>query len=216
MNTTHPLWFLIAGGLLGLIPLCVSLLTSYLKVSIVIGMLKSGLGVQHAPGLAAEMALSLAITAYVMAPVIEGTTKVPTSAFEKIVSAPPAISLAQLEPIIAPWRAFLVRHAGREELAALRELHARQSGKVAEDDATPIRVLLPAFVLAELREAFTMGFALLLPFLAIDLIVANLLAGMGMFMVSPSLITLPLKLILFVMADGWMLLTRALILSYEG
>ena len=191
----------------GLLPLMIAALTSFTKVNIVIGMLKNGIGVQHAPGALIEMAISLGISAFIMLPVFE-------ECFHRFEKA--GITLGNslpksdvLENISEPWRIFLERHSGVREVRELTVL-------AKEDSAQPpsYRVLLTAFTLTELKQAFSMGFTLLLPFLAIDLIVSNLLAGLGMFMMNPLTISLPLKLILFVVTDGWLLLTKSLILSY--
>ena len=122
-----------------------------------------------------------------------------------------------------PWLKFMADHTGSREIRSLTQLNAEpKSGDEIPQEIlrTEVinhpRILIPAFMLTELKQAFAMGFVLLLPFLVIDLIVANVLAGLGMFMVSPSMISLPLKLLLFVVSDGWILLSRGLILSYVG
>jgi len=125
-------------------------------------------------------------------------------------------SLETWKPVLEPWEAFLMKHAGERELRVLQEISPPKSAQQSlEKRPMDLRSLLTAFILTELKEGFAMGFVLLLPFLVIDLIVSNVLAGMGMFMVSPTLISLPLKLLLFVVSDGWLLLSRSLILSYQ-
>lgn len=212
----HPLWLLGASVAVALLPTVIALTTSYLKVNVVVGMMKSALGVQHAPGVMGEMALTLAVTIYVMTPVVEDTSRIlsslPVSTF---LNSPSADAASALLPALVPMKTFLANQAGDREVY---ELLDAQEATVPDDlkkEEVPLKVLLPAFILSELKEGFSMGFRLLLPFLAVDLIVANILAGMGMMMVSPTLITLPLKLLLFVAADGWLLLTRALIASYQ-
>jgi flagellar biosynthetic protein FliP len=137
--------------------------------------------------------------------------------------------LAAITPIFEPWRKFMQLHTGKRELLALSQMVKVASkgegvekqdvlqadDKPADPDIIAWRLLLPAFVLSELKQAFTMGFVLLLPFLVIDLIVANILVGLNMIMVSPIMVALPLKLILFVMSDGWLLITKGLINSYN-
>lgn len=211
----HPLWLLGLSVAVALLPTLIALTTSYLKVSVVVGMMKSALGIQHAPGVMGEMALTLAVTIYVMTPVVEETalhlSKVPIQAF---LASPSQDTAKALLPAFAPIRRFLSTHAGDREVYELSDA-AVAGDEVQTKEEAPLKVLLPAFILTELKEGFSMGFRLLLPFLAVDLIVANILAGMGMMMVSPTMITLPLKLLLFVAADGWLLLTRALIASYQ-
>ncbi|MCB0335660.1 MAG: EscR/YscR/HrcR family type III secretion system export apparatus protein, partial [Bdellovibrionales bacterium] len=119
--------------------------------------------------------------------------------------------------VFEPFAEFMRFHSGKRELETLQRLAPsleRELSQDSSDEPTALHIALPAFVLTELKEAFAMGFVLLLPFLAIDLIVANILVGLGMFMVSPVMVALPLKLLLFIMADGWLLLTQGLIRSY--
>lgn len=212
----HPLWLLGASVAVALLPTVIALTTSYLKVNVVVGMMKSALGVQHAPGVMGEMALTLAVTIYVMTPVVEDTSKVlsglPVSTF---INSPSVESASQLLPALVPMKLFLANQAGDREVYELLDVQESAISDDLKKEDVPLKVLLPAFILSELKEGFSMGFRLLLPFLAVDLIVANILAGMGMMMVSPTLITLPIKLLLFVTADGWLLLTRALIASYN-
>lgn len=241
MTSTHPVWIVIASLLIALVPILIGVATSFIKVSIVLGMLKSGIGAQQVPGAIVTMALSFALTLYIMNPTIEKTLQIAESIdFAALSSEMELSSLSKLAPLITPWREFMTLHAGERELEALKGIEEATStanastlelpkaeagaaldsasGSVADGSAAveelPLRVLMTAFVLTELKEAFAMGFVLLLPFLVIDLVVANILAGMGMFMLSPVLVSLPLKLILFVLADGWILLTRGLITSY--
>ena len=217
---TNPFWLIVAASLIALLPIVIGLLTSYIKVSVVLGMLRSGIGAQQVPSGLIIMALSLAMTLYIMAPVIDETflltsqTELPAAG-----SMPTIESLKKLVPLTVPWKAFMQKHAGHREILVLQALaddSPSDETKIAapHSETTSLRVLIPAFVLTEIKEGFAMGFVLLLPFLAIDLIVANILAGMGMYMLSPVMISLPLKLILFVAADGWILLTKGLITSY--
>ncbi len=215
MNTLNPVWLIILAGIVALIPVLTGLMTSYLKVSIVLGMLKNGLGAQQVPGNLVIMALSLAITMYIMTPVVLRSSEASANIdFGMILKSPSAKSLQSLAPTIEPWREFMLRHAGEREIRALTSLDAASNGEV--EHSKEFRILVPAFVLTEIKEAFAMGFVLLLPFLVVDLVVSNILAGMGMVMMSPMIISLPLKLILFVISDGWILVTKGLINSYAG
>ena len=214
LSNTHPLWILGFTFALTLVPLLIGATTSYLKISIVLALLRNGLGLQQSPNALVVMVLALALSFLVMGPAIRETNKIAqTVSLAKLKSAPSTEVLARLMEVIKPWRTFLERHAGSNEVRALREL----SLEAQSAEAPPtLDILIPAFVLSELKEAFSMGFLLLLPFLVIDLVVANILAGLGMYMVSPAMISLPLKLLLFVSVDGWLLLSRALVLSYGG
>lgn len=240
MDTLHPTWLIVGSVVLAVVPMLVGLATSYTKMSIVFGMLRSGLGAQQVPSALVVMALSLALSVYVMAPVAEESFRVASGINLSLGGNAPTLSeLQRFQPLLDPWRAFMQKHAGERELKVLLELSSTTHSKGAptdgaavlpsqdsveqppaeavaqRTDASSLRVLLPAFILTEVKEAFAMAFVLLLPFLAIDLIVSNILAGMGMMMVSPTMISLPLKLILFVVSDGWLLLSKGLIFSYQ-
>ncbi len=241
MDTIHPTWLIFGSVVLAIVPMLVGLATSYTKMSIVFGMLRSGLGAQQVPSALVVMALSLALSVYVMAPVAEESYRIASGINLSLgASAPTLAELQRFQPLLDPWREFMKKHAGEREVAVLVSLSTvstesgvpRAGAGVSQEgnpglasataveaslasSATSIRILLPAFILTEVKEAFAMAFVLLLPFLAIDLIVSNILAGMGMMMVSPTMISLPLKLILFVVSDGWLLLSKGLIFSYQ-
>jgi type III secretory pathway component EscR len=222
MNGINPIWLVVLSIGLALFPILIGMGTSYIKVSIVLGMLKSALGAQNTPGSIVIMAMSLALTVFVMSPVFEQTAvQLQAADIGEVVKDGDLKKISALSPVLEPWKSFISKHAGERERKVLRQLELEMSPKtdapkeVAQTNTNDsFRILIPAFVLTELRQAFTMGFMLLLPFVVVDLIVANILAGLGMFMVSPVMISLPLKLLLFVASDGWIVLTRALIGSY--
>jgi len=235
---TNPFWIIVTTFAVALLPVLAGLLTSYIKVSIVLGMLRSALGAQQVPSGLVVMALSIALTGFIMAPTIEKTFQIAdTIDFSLIKEAPSLDSISAFAPLLEPWREFMSKHSGSREIAVfeglaeaidyadserpvdsvaenLLLLPIEVEGEATSEEHISLRVLIPAFVLSELKGAFAMGFVLLLPFLVVDLIVANVLVGMGMFMVSPVMISLPLKLMLFVVADGWLLLSKGLIESY--
>lgn len=235
-GSVNPVWLVIVAFLAGAVPMLVGVVTSYLKISIVLGMLRSGLGAQQVPGQIVVMALSMALTMYIMGPTIDSSIEKSQSLdLTMLQRAPTKEALMRLAPIAEPWRAFMTKHAGARELRTFAALAAPETtevisadksketkgtvgatteGEVADPVLSNFRIVLPAFVITEVKEAFAMGFVLLLPFLVIDLIVANLLVGLGMTMVSPTMISLPLKLALFVVADGWLILAKGLISSY--
>ena len=229
MNVNNPLWLIIIASIIAILPIVVGVLTSYIKINVVLSMLKSGIGAQQVPGALTVMALSFAMTAFIMGPVIEDTAKIISEKkMPQFSQMPNKQDFAYINELLIPWREFMKNHAGERELDVLSEIADRSTSEVSAsmlekkgDASLPstngqdsMRILIPAFVLTELKEGFAMGFVLLLPFLAIDLIVGNILAGMGMHMLSPTMISLPLKLILFVLADGWILLTKGLVNSY--
>lgn len=219
MEQLNPFWMIGLMLLVGFLPLLASLATAYVKVNIVLGMLRSALGAQQVPSALVVMALSLAITLHIMAPVFEKSAKMATELDLNFLFKQPTLEgVAKLKPALSPWRDFLEKHAGDRELKTLTsglEVDEDVGEEASEASSTAYGTLLLAFIISELKEAFAMGFVLLLPFLAVDLIVANILVGLGMFMVSPMMISLPLKIVLFVVADGWILLTKALIDSYN-
>jgi type III secretion protein R len=222
---TSPLWLVVAAMALSLVPIAVGLTKSYLKISIVLGMLKQGLGAQQMPGNLVVMAISLALSLIVMGPVIEKCgANLQTNLPKKFDGMPTAENIALLKSALEPWGEFLALHAGEREKVFVSTLQPQtksieKEAKKTDDNGSSQKNslgfgLLLAFMLTELKEAFSMGFVLLLPFLVIDLVVSNILVGLGMFMVTPAMITLPLKLIVFVLCDGWMLLSKGLVISY--
>lgn len=225
LSAFNPYWLVIFSLLFAIVPVLIGVCTSYLKISVVLGMLKSGLGTQHTPSNLIVMSLSIALSIFVMAPVIEESINAIDASEGVSLNNPPELkSIDKFQPIIKPWKTFMQTHAGEREVATFLDIEKELSAKKNKtDDAKTeqevkeldLRILIPAFLLTEIKEAFAMGFLLLLPFLVIDLIVANVLAGMGMYMLSPVMISLPLKLLFFVLSDGWLLLCKSLVMSYN-
>lgn len=204
----NPLILIGTSALIAMVPVGLGLLTSYLKLSLVFGFLRSAFNSQQTPSGLVIMALSLALSVQVMRPVVkQSLAGISVQRVKEISERPQLISAAELQAVLTPWREFWLRHAGRRELAVLT------GADVATCDLGQI---IAAFVLSELKEAFAMGLALLLPFLAIDLIVSSLLVGLGLTMLTPNAISLPLKLLLFVWCDGWLYLSHGLLASYSG
>jgi flagellar biosynthetic protein FliP len=184
--------------------------------------MKSGFGSQALPSQTVVMALSMSVTVLAMSPVLEKMgariEKIDPKSFQSMTDEQTRQSLIE---VLEPWKEFLGRRAGRKELLVLASITGKKD--VAVDIVSPSdrireaagswRLLIPAFILAELKSGMMMGFSLLLPFLLVDLLVANLLPGLGMYMLSPVSISLPLKLLLFAYSDGWLLLTESLIRS---
>lgn len=180
----------------------------------VLSVLRHAIGAPQLPSNTVVSGLSLLLTLAVMAPVAERTIAIATAP-----GAGPGIasSLARAREAAEPLRAFLERHARREDRATFAEV-ARRVGKDGSAGPAPddFAVLAPAFVVSELRRAFTIGFVVFVPFLVVDLLIANVLLALGLTQLSPTTIALPFKLLLFVGVDGWRLLARALALSYAG
>lgn len=204
---------------LSLVPLLLMTATSFAKLSVVFSLLRNALGAPDVPSGAIITVLAAILSLYVMAPVA-------AEVIPRVSSHAAAINLddplrgasrdavwAALEAGKAPLAAFLKRNAG----AAERTLFERLSGRAKPLSATgdDLLVVLPAFLITELKEAFQIGLLVLLPFVVIDLVVANILMALGMTLVSPSAMALPFKLLLFVLVDGWYVLSQALVLGYK-
>jgi type III secretion protein R len=218
----HPAELIVLIGLLALLPTALVLCTSFLKMSVVLSIARSALGAPQVPPTSAVTGLALALTVLVMAPVLRRTA-------DLLRPEPPAATLearlASLERAAGPLREFLGRFARPDDRAAFLDVARRLSPALRPSPgergaeaptADDFAVLAPAFVVSELRRAFTIGFLVFLPFLVVDLAVANVLLALGLSQLSPTSVSLPLKLLLFVAVDGWKLLARALALSYAG
>jgi type III secretion protein R len=210
----RPAEMLVALALLALVPAALVMLTSFLKISVVLSIARSALGAPQVPPTTAVTGLALVLTFLVMAPVAE-------EAAARVREAPPergvAGSLDALDRAAGPLRVFLARHARPDDRAAFLDVAARLRGPAAPaPSGDDLAVLAPAFVVSELRRAFTMGFLVFVPFLVVDLVVSNVLLALGLTQLSPTSVSLPFKLLLFVAVDGWKLLARALALSYAG
>lgn len=200
--------------LIGLIPLGVVTMTAFLKISVVLFLIRNALGIQQSPPNLVLHAIALVLTVYVTAPLMADLYG-RVSARQLDLNSVQGLTEAA-DTVRQPLRDHLSRFTHERE----REFFRTAAAKVwPENAAAALRaddliVLVPAFVSSELTRAFQIGFLLYLPFLVIDFIVANVLMAMGMMMVSPTLISIPLKLLLFVSIDGWTKLMHGLILSY--
>ncbi|KAB0676845.1 type III secretion system export apparatus subunit SctR [Aureimonas leprariae] len=203
---------LVAGA--ALFPFIAVVATSFIKLSVVFLLVRNAIGVQNIPPNMALNALAIILSGYIMAPVVVETyNALSTQSFD--LNTIGGVKAAY-EAGKGPLTDFLTRHAAMREkmffLEAARTLWpADMAAQLSQDS---IAVVLPAFTVSQLREAFEIGFLLYLPFIAIDLIVSNILLAMGMMMVSPLTISLPFKLFLFVMIDGWSRLILGLVKTY--
>jgi flagellar biosynthetic protein FliP len=194
---------------LALAPAILLMLTSFTRVVIVLSLVRHALGVPQLPPNQVVIGLALFLTAFIMAPVgeeIHRTAWVPYSSGQ--ISQGEAATRA-----LGPVRAFMLRQTREADLALMT--HLGRLGPPATPAEVPTHVLVPAFALSEIRAAFQMGFVLFLPFLVIDMVVASTLMSMGMLMLPPVMISLPLKLLLFVLADGWHLVVRGLVAGFR-
>ncbi len=217
-----PLVVLLALGALSILPFVLLLMTSFVKISVVLSVLKSAMGTPNIPPAQIVTGVALILTLFVMAPT--GTRMwgavaplLGRTGNQSLLSAESAQTLAAAtNGAKEPLREFLLRHADAKDRTTFFNLAVRM--RTAEERAgmseRDFLVVVPAFLSSELRRAFEIGFLLFLPFLVIDLVVSNLLLALGMHMLSPTTVSLPFKLLLFVLADGWHLLLRGLVESY--
>jgi type III secretion protein R len=211
----QPLQMMVLLAVMSLLPFAVLMLTSFSKVVVVLSLARSAMGTQQAPPTMVLTGLAVVLTGHIMAPVMERMYEAGHAAYRT--HADGAQLLAAAGEVAAPLRAFLLKHGSAEERARFvelaRELRApEEAEQVGEED---LAILVPAFVVTELKEAFQIGFLVFLPFLVLDMVIANVLLALGMQTLSPSQVSLPFKLLLFVAVDGWALLARGLILGYR-
>jgi len=198
---------LFAFTLLSMAPSIVLLMTCFSRIVIVLSFVRNALTLQGAPANQVIIGLSLFLTYFVMEPV---WSKVQTNALQPYMEK--KITSAQaLEAASKPIRAFMLRQTRPKDVELFVEL-AKIPATVP--DAMPLRVVIPAFIISELRTAFQMGFLIFVPFILIDIVVATILMSMGMMMMPPATIALPLKILLFVLVDGWSLIVRSLLMSF--
>jgi type III secretion protein R len=217
-----PLPLVLAMAALSLVPFVLLMLTCFVRVSVVLSILRSAVGAQQVPPTTVLTGLALVLTMAVMAPTGERMWRAAGPALAggaamdlgnpRSAAALGAAATAASEPL----REFMLRHTPARERAtflglAQRMRPAAERAGVSDRD---LAVVVPAFVAVELRRGFEIGFLLFIPFLVIDLVIANLLVALNMHMLSPSTVSLPFKLLLFVMADGWQLVMRGLMESY--
>jgi len=202
---------------LGLLPLAFMTLTAFVKISTVLHIARSALGVPEVPSSAVVFALSTALTLVVMAPVGERISARALPLAEGAAAGRPADVAALARAVREPLGEFLRANASPAELdrflALRRRAHPTAAAEVTAED---LSVVVPAFLVTELVEAFLLGFALLLPFLAVDLVVATLLAALGLPGLPAASVALPVKLALFLAADGWGRLAETLVGGYQA
>ncbi|WP_439648376.1 flagellar type III secretion system pore protein FliP [Croceibacterium aestuarii] len=202
------LQLLLVMGLLTILPALILMMTSFTRIIVVLAILRQALGLQQSPPNQVLIGLSLFLSLFVMAPTLErvnDTAIAPYSAGQ--IDAEQAISAAGDQ-----FHAFMIRQTREHDLAMFAEIADAPAFTSAK--AVPFSILLPAFVTSELKTAFQIGFMLFLPFLVIDLVVASVLMSLGMMMMSPMIVSLPFKLLLFVLVDGWALLMGSLAASF--
>jgi flagellar biosynthetic protein FliP len=208
LSFSVPVQTLLFFSALSFLPAILLMMTGFTRIVIVLSLLRQALGTQSAPPNQVIVGLSLFLTLFVMGPTVD---RIYADAYAPYISN--AISFEQaLAKAEVPVRGFMVKQTRQSDFALFSRL-AKLSPDVKADTA-PIRVLVPAFVISELKSAFQIGFMIFIPFLVIDIVVASVLMSLGMMMLSPVLVALPFKLMLFVLADGWNLLVGSLAASF--
>lgn len=206
LDTTIKILLIIT--LLSIAPSLLIAMTSFTRIVIVLSLLRHAIGVPTAPPNQVIVALSLFLTFFIMKPVFEKINEVSIQPYlKKEINDIKAIENAK-----QPVKEFMLKNTRREDLKLFLDI-ARE--KPARPEEISMTTLIPAFMISELKTAFEIVFIIYLPFLVIDFVVASILMSMGMMMIPPMFISLPFKLMLFVLADGWELLTKALIQSYK-
>lgn len=190
------------------LPAVLLMMTGFTRIIIVLSLLRQALGTQSAPPTQVLIGLALFLTYFVMSPVID---KVYTDAYQPYSENRITMQEA-MEKGAAPLKAFMLKQTRETDLALFVKMSNTPPLQTAAD--VPLSVLVPAFVTSELKTAFQIGFAIFIPFLIIDMVVASVLMSMGMMMVSPAIVSLPFKLMLFVLVDGWSLILGSLVQSF--
>ena len=194
---------------LSLAPSIVIMTTSFVRIVVVLGLLRTAIGVQPSPPNPVIISLALFLTASVMGPTFERSYDLGVKPLlDKQMELPEAFEAAG-----GPVKEFMLKQVDRDDLALFVRLSKIPTPKTAAD--TPLKVVTPAFMISELKRAFEIGFLLFIPFLVIDLVVASVLMSMGMMMLPPATISLPFKLIFFVLVDGWRLVAGSLVESFQ-
>jgi len=193
-----------------LLPAIILSCTSFVRFIVVLGFVRTGLGTPSAPPNQVLVGLSLFMTIFVSAPVAMDMYDRGGKAY----FAGQIDEKQALDQALPPLRNFLISHTADTDLQLF--LEASKSARPATMDEVPLRALIPAFILSELRMAFKIGLTILLPFLVIDLVAATVLTSLGMVMVPPSVVALPAKLLVFVMIDGWHLVVESLLRGVRG
>jgi type III secretion protein R len=220
--TSRPLVLIVAMAALSLLPFVLLLVTSFVRIAVVLSILKSALGTPQIPPTQVVTGLALLLTLYVMAPTGERMYR----AIEPVLGRGAGAELLSGATVGAlqaagdrakePLREFLLKHSAGRDRATFHNLALRMRAPTERAGITDrdLLIIVPAFLTSELRRAFEIGFLLFVPFLVVDMVIANLLLALGMHMLSPTTVSLPFKLLLFVLADGWQLILRGLVESY--
>jgi flagellar biosynthetic protein FliP len=209
METSQALRIVLGLTVLAVLPALLVCVTAFLRIVIVLAMLRHALGMPETPPNSVVIGLALFLTLFTMAPVLHRANQ---EAFQPFMQGTLAMDAAY-DKGSAPLREFMVRQTREQDLALMVELSKANPPQGMEDISNV--QLVPAFMLSELRAAFQIGFLIFLPFLLIDLVVSSVLMALGMMMMPPATVALPLKILMFVLVDGWSLVLKALVGSFH-
>ncbi|WP_373086804.1 flagellar type III secretion system pore protein FliP [Sneathiella sp.] len=193
---------------LSLAPAILIVTTSFTRLIVVLSLLRSAIGVQSTPPNVVIISLALFLTGFIMAPTFE-------SAYDSGIVPLLNNEITETEAfdrVADPFKIFMLKHAREKDILLFMDLS--QTPETATPEEVPLKVLVPAFMISELKRAFEIGFLLFVPFIVIDMVVASILMSMGMMMLPPVMISLPFKLIFFVLVDGWNLVAKSLVESF--
>jgi flagellar biosynthetic protein FliP len=207
-ETSKSIQILLLLTALSLAPSAIIMCTSFTRILIVFGFLRQAMGTQQTPPAQIMAGIALFLTVFIMMPV---WTKINNDALKPYVAG----QITQEEAFtrgVAPLRSFMGKQTGKEELKLFLDLAGAKPPRTMEE--VPLQVLIPAFMISELKTAYQMGFLIYLPFLVLDLVIASALMSLGMMMLPPMMISLPVKLLFFVLADGWTLVIRGIVQSF--
>lgn len=218
---SRPLILIIALAALGLVPFVLLMVTSFVKISVVLSIVRSALGTQQIPPTQVITGLAIILTVYIMAPV--GIAMARVAKVDEVQSSEGFLSAKTVEQLFdaaqrakEPLREFLLKKVTDKDRTLFFSLARKMRSPEDREGLTEqdFLVVVPAFVVSELKEAFQIGFLLFVPFIVIDMVVANILLALGMHMMSPTTISMPFKLLLFVLVDGWYLIAKGLVVGY--
>ena len=206
---SNSMQLVVSMALISLIPFFLVSVTAFLRIIIVFSLLRTAVGTQQIPPNSVLVGLAIFMTVFIMSPVWEQVNKNAILPY----NAGKLSQMKALEVGMKPLSQFMLRQTREKDLALFVQFSKIPPPKTPEQ--IPAYVLIPSFMISELKTAFQIGFLLFIPFLIIDLVVANILLSLGMFMLSPVMVSLPFKILLFVLVDGWNLITRGLLMSFR-
>jgi len=196
-------------AILSLLPFLLISITSFLRIIIVLSMIRSAIGTAQVPPNSVLIGLALFMTVYTMAPTFDEVNKTAVVPYNN----GQLTQMKAFEVGMKPFQQFMLRQTRERDLSLFVQFAKIPQPKSIND--VPVYVVIPAFMISEMKTAFQIGFLLFIPFVIIDLVVANILLSLGMFMLSPVMVSLPFKILLFVLSDGWNLITKGLLMSFR-